>query len=143
MAFLMVVLRSKAGIALLVALLCAAVAGWEGYQSGSERVQRLWDAEKARTAAGIIKSVEVQDARNNLAATRYEVKREYRSSAFRSIRRHVDRLPVADCSMSDDGLRIWNAANANADAADVPGQPDGEVSDVADGDQREAGRPDQ
>ena len=134
MSFLMLVLRSKLGAVLASAVLCVAIGAWSGYRYGSERVQRLWDAEKARTAAGIIKSVEVQDARNNLAATRYEVKREYRSSAFRSIRRHVDRLPVADCSLSDDGLRQWNDANAGGNTETAAGT-DGAVS----GDATESG----
>lgn len=134
MACLVAVLRSKFGATLLAVLLCAAVAGWEGYQSGSERVQRLWDAEKARTSAGIIKSVEVQDARNNVAAARYEVKREHRERAYRQINRNVDRLPVADCGLSDDGLREWNNANSGGDteaASSTDGAMPGEPAESA------------
>ncbi len=130
MSLLMAALRSKVGIALMAALLCAAVAGWKGYQSGSDSVQRLWDAEKARTAAGIIKSVEVQDARNNVAAIRYEVKREHRVRAYHQINRNVDRLPVVDCGLSDDGLRQWNDANAGGNADSAAGT-DGAMSDDA------------
>ena len=134
MAFLMLMLRSKIGAVLASAVVCVAVGAWSGYRYGSDRAQRLWDAEKARTAAGIIKSVEVQDARNNVAAIRYEVKREQRAGVFRSIRRNVDRLPVADCSLDDAGLRQWNDANAGGSTETAAGT-DGAVS----GDATESG----
>ena len=146
MSMLLPLLRSKymAGT-LCAALVCVAL--WrDGYVRGQSVVQSAWDGERARTAAEIVKNMEVERVRNDLVDQSRAADREKQRGTFRAIRRDVARVvhvDAPDCSLHDDGLRLWNAANANAAAADVPGQPDGEVPDVADGDQREAGRPDQ
>lgn len=135
-------LRSKYMAGMLCAAL-ACVALWrDGYVRGQIVVQSAWDGERARTAAEIVKNMEVERVRNDLADQSRAADREKQRGTFRAIRRDVVRVHVdaTDCNLHDDGLRLWNAANANAD---VPGQPDGEVPDVADGDQRKAGRPDQ
>lgn len=145
MSMLLPLLRSKYMAGMLCAAL-ACVALWrDGYVRGQSVVQSAWDGERARTAAEIVKNMEVERVRNDLVDQSRAADREKQRGTFRAIRRDVARVHVdaPDCSLHDDGLRLWNAANANAAAADVPGQPDGEVPDVADGDQREAGRPDQ
>jgi hypothetical protein len=148
MSMLLPLLRSKymAGMAGVLCAALACVALWrDGYVRGKSVVQSAWDGERARTAAEIVKNMEVERVRNDLADQSRAADREKQRGTFRAIRRDVVRVHVdaTDCNLHDDGLRLWNAANANAASADVPGQPDGEVPDVADGDQREAGRPDQ
>lgn len=146
MSMLLPLLRSKYMAGMLCAAL-ACVALWrDGYVRGQSVVQSAWDDERARTAAEIVKNMEVERVRNDLVDQSRAADREKQRGTFRAIRRDVARVHVdaTDCNLlHDDGLRLWNAANANAAAADVPDQPDGEVPDVADGDQREAGRPNQ
>lgn len=134
MAFLVMVVRSKYFVVLLFAMLAGAALWRAGYVRGQGVVQSAWDSEQARTAAGIIKNMEVQRARNDLAAQSREADRSKQRATFRAIRRQVVLVHGGDagCGLSDAGLRAWNDANANA-TADVPSQPDGEVSDVADG----------
>lgn len=134
MALLSLLVRSKYCVALLFAVLAGAALWCDGYVRGQRVVQSAWDGEQARTAAGIIKNMEVERARNDLAAQSREADREKQRATFREIRRQVVRVHGgdADCGLSDAGLRAWNDANANA-TADLSGQPDGEVSEPADG----------
>lgn len=134
MALLFTLMRNKYCVALLFAVLAGAALWRDGYVRGQRVVQSAWDSEQARTAAGIIKNMEVERARNDLAAQSREADRSRQRSTFREIRRQVVRAHDgdADCGLSDAGLRTWNDANANA-TADLSGQPDGEVSEPADG----------
>lgn len=134
MALLSLLVRSKYCVALLFAVLAGAALWRDGYVRGQSVVQSRWDSEQARTAAGIVKNMEAERARNDMAAKSREVDREKQHATFRAIRRQVVREHVgdADCGLSDAGLRAWNDANANS-AADLSGQPDGEVSEPADG----------
>lgn len=132
MSMLLPLLRSK----YMAGMLCAALACvglWrDGYARGQSVVQSAWDGERARTAAEIVKNMEVEDDRNHVAAVSYEQKREQRAIAYRDIVRVVER--VADCSVDADIVRQWNAANGGGEAPASAGQPDDAVQDVADGD---------
>lgn len=138
MAFAMVMMRSRAFWILLLASSACGVAWFDGYVRGRSAVQSEWMAEQARTAAGIVQKVQVQDDRNHVAAVRYEDKREQREQAFREIVRVVERVPAVDCGLSDDGLRQWNAANGGGTEPETASQSAGGVQDVAEGDERSA-----
>jgi len=134
MALLSLLLRSKYCVALLCAVLAGAALWRDGYVRGQRVVQSAWDSEQARTASGIVQKAQEQDDRNHVAAESREAERTKQRATFREIRRQVVRVHGgdADCGLSDAGLRAWNDANANS-AADLSGQPDGEVSEPADG----------
>lgn len=138
MAFVRMLVTSKAFWLLSLAFIACAGMWNAGYVRGQSVVQSAWDSEQARTAAGIVQKAQEQDDRNHVAAVRYEHKREQRAIAYREIVRVVDRDPVADCSLSDDGLRQWNAANGGGTEPESAGQSDGDVQDAADGDERDA-----
>lgn len=136
MAFALLVLRSKAfWIGLLASVACGG-AWFDGYVRGRSAVQSSWNAEQARTSAGIVQKVQVQDDRNHVAAVRYEDKREQRAQAYRQIVRVVERAPVADCGLDAGGLQQWNAANGGGAEPEAAGQSAGDVQDVAEGDDR-------
>lgn len=138
MAFALLMLRSKAfWIGLLASVACGG-AWFDGYVRGSNAVRSSWKAEQARTAAGIVQKVQVQDDRNHVAAVRYEDKREQRAQAYRQIVRVVERAPVADCGLDAGGLQQWNAANGGGAEPETAGQSAGGVQDVAEGDERGA-----
>jgi hypothetical protein len=132
MAFLRLLLGSKACWAMVLAVMVCAGMWYAGYVRGQSVVQSAWNSEQARTAAGIVKNIEVQDDRNHVAAVSYEQKREQRAIAYRDIVRVVER--VADCSVDADILRQWNAANGGGEAPASAGQPDDAVQNVANGD---------
>ena len=138
MAFALLVLRSKAFWIGLLALVALGGAWFDGDVRGRSAVQSSWNAEQARTAAGIVQKVRVQDDRNHVAAVHYEERREQRAQAFREIVRVVVRVPAVDCGLSDDGLRQWNAANGGGTEPETASQSAGGVQDAAEGDGRGA-----
>ncbi len=138
MAFVMMMVRSNAFWILLLASSACGVAWFDGYVRGRSAGQSSWRAEQARTAAGIVQKVQVQDDRNHVAAVRYEDKREQRAQAFRQIVRVVERAPVADCGLDAGGLQQWNAANGGGAEPETAGQSAGDVQDATEGDERGA-----
>lgn len=133
MAFMVMAFRSKYFVVLLFAMLAGAALWRAGYVRGQSVVQSAWDSEQARTAAGIIKNMEVQRANSEQMAQLREADRTKQRATFRRIRRKAasDVGNTGSCALSDAGLRDWN--NANAGATSVSGQPDGEVPQPADG----------
>lgn len=138
MAFVGLLARSRALWVLVLASAACGASWLDGYARGGNAVRADWKAEQARTAAGIVQKVQEQDDRNHVAAVRYEGRREQRAQAYREIVRVVERVPVADCGLSDDGLRQWNAANGGGAEPETAGQSAGDVQDAAEGDERGA-----
>lgn len=132
MAFVRLLLTSKACWVMVIAVMACAGMWRAGYVRGQSVVQSAWDSEQARTAAGIVQKAQEQDDRNHVAAVSYEQKREQRAIAYRDIVRVVER--VADCRVDADSLRQWNAANGGGAEPEAAGQSDDEMQDVADGD---------
>jgi len=138
MAFVGLLVRSRAFWLLALASAACGASWLDGYARGGNAVRADWKAEQARISAGVIKDVEVQSARNHVAAVHYEERREQRAQAYREIVRVVERVPAVDCGLSDDGLRQWNAANGGGTEPETASQSAGGVQDAAEGDERGA-----
>ena len=132
MAFVRLLLTSKACWIMVIAVMACAGMWRAGYVRGQSVVQSAWDSEQARTAVGIAQKAQEQDDRSHVAAVSYE-----KSASNGPLR------TVTLCAW----LSVWliAALMLTACASGIPpmvavpslktaGQSDDEMQDVADGD---------